>query len=82
MSNVTPIRSNVLTQEREPDPEVIRHLDELLNMARSGELIGITGAVLYFDGLAGRVRVGKVGFSSLGACQSALFQATKELLEG
>lgn len=60
------------TGQREPNENAISTLEELLEMARAGEIIGIAVAGLCHDGcgmyrLAGRVG----GYSMLGAVEIA-----------
>lgn len=69
--NVTSIYGGA-TGQREPNENAISALEELLEMARAGEIVGIAVAGLYHDGcgmyrLAGRVG----GYSMLGALDVA-----------
>lgn len=79
---VVPLKEGQITYQRDPNPEVIRVLEDLLNQAQSGEIIGFTGAVVYYDAAAGRARAGKVSYSSIGALFAALQAATGEILDG
>mgnify|MGYP003543510676 CR=1 FL=1 len=70
MSNVAPITPTTHIPVRQSDPRVVAHLEELLEKARSGEIIGICGAIQYYDNLAGWYTVGATNsFSVVGALQ-------------
>lgn len=70
MSNVASFRPGDPIPVRTVEPRVVEHLEELLEKARSGEVIGICGAAQYFDGLASWHIVGLTNsFSVIGALQ-------------
>ena len=82
MAKVVPLKQGALTYQREPNPATIALLEEMLEEARTGEIVGFAGAVLSFDGLAMRRRAGKVNYNLIGALHSALQAATQDKLDG
>lgn len=60
------------TGERQVSDDVIRVLEDLLERAHSGEVIGFSGAVLVHDGCANFYACGMVGgYSMIGALEMA-----------
>ncbi len=68
MSNVKALFGNEVPQAREPKPDLIEALEELLEMARSGEVQGVAWAALHADRLASwRVAGAPVCYPTIGA---------------
>lgn len=59
MSNVVSIDGGDIADGREPVEYLVKTLEDLLEMARSGELVGISAVCSYFDGTGQTVRSGK-----------------------
>jgi hypothetical protein len=53
------------TGERTPQPELVAALEDALERARSGEIVGAAFATVYCDGLSGWSLAGRVGGNSL-----------------
>lgn len=81
MSNVEPIRKGMVSHERKPDTNCIELLQEMLDMAKAGELVGFSGAFLYYDGIAARRRAGHSNYALIGAVHTAAHIMTRERLE-
>lgn len=61
MSNVISLNPDQPTYEREVSPHVIEGLEELLQMAKAGELAGFAVALQYYDRTSGFYARGKIG---------------------
>ncbi|MGO1160434.1 hypothetical protein ACTOV4_00580 [Brucella sp. C7-11G] len=59
MSKVVSIDGNEVKDGREPVEYLVKTLEDLLEMARSGELVGISAVCSYFDGSGQTVRSGR-----------------------
>lgn len=57
----------VITGDKEPDPDLVEELENLLEAAKAGEIIGLAGAILYFDKTTSTRCVGTVNRATLGA---------------
>lgn len=80
MTNVEPIRPGIQVPEREANPDVVALLEEMLTQAKSGELVGFSGAMLYYDGPAARRRAGLASYALIGATQSAVQIMIEEMI--
>lgn len=78
MSNVEPIKPGVMTKEREVDDDTVELLEDMLAMAKAGEISGFAGAILYFDGVAAVRRAGYSGYALMGALMAALHRMQAE----
>lgn len=58
-----------VTYEREVREDVVRVLEEVLEKARSGEVIGVALAETYWDGGGGNEIEGVVVYSTVGAVE-------------
>lgn len=72
MSNVEPIKPGVLVKERQPNTDTVELLEDMLAMAKAGEAVGFSGAILYFDGVAAVRRAGLASHALTGAVFAAL----------
>lgn len=64
---------------KEPEENCVQVIEELLERARSGEVVGIVGAVQYYDDTSTYQLGGRCGsFALLGALQVALFLLTSK----
>lgn len=66
---------------KEPNPKVIELLEDLLEQARSGEIIGLSGALLYHDKLSGTVYGGIVGTYGMVGALDVMKSELKKLCE-
>lgn len=80
-NKVVPLRDGMMTGERLPNPDCVAELERLLEMARSGEIVGFHGAIAYYDAAAGRSWGGIFTYQSLGALAVMSAQLSKKLLE-
>ncbi|WP_454917436.1 hypothetical protein [Xanthobacter sediminis] len=77
MSNVVAIRGGP-TGQPEPNPTCIATLEEWLERARSGEIVGVALAALHHDGVGSYAVGGRVGgYSMLGALEMACAELVK-----
>jgi hypothetical protein len=73
MSNIKSITGETLSDGKTPNEMCVKGLEEMLEMARSGEIVGIAGAVQFHDNSGGYHFHGHVGsYSVLGALQVGL----------
>lgn len=59
MSNVVSIDGGDIVDDREPNEHAVGTLENLLELARSGELVGVAVVCSFFDGTGQIVRSGK-----------------------
>jgi hypothetical protein len=70
MSNVSSLHGGI-TGERHSVPVLVEYLEELLEKARSGEVIGVGVVERYYDGVVGSQVVGLVGsFAMVGGAEA------------
>lgn len=75
IDNVTSINKNgdIIAPTNQPNPFLIKFLEDQLERARAGEIIGIAGAILDKDKLGEFFTAGRVGgFSMIGALHCAV----------
>jgi hypothetical protein len=77
MSNVTAIRGGI-TGELTPNAACIEALEDVLERARAGQVVGVAISELYHDGLAGWQLGGFLGGYALMGAQLMLLDALKE----
>jgi len=66
MGSVTPLHNGDLTDERKPRASVIEACEELLEMAKSGEIVGLICAYTVHDKTSGRMATGAMYNSTIG----------------
>lgn len=65
---ITSIHGHAIAPPGEPNQQAIDTLTELLEMAKSGEIVGVAASVMHFDSLSSFRVSGRVGgYSMLGA---------------
>lgn len=79
--NVYSITGEMVTYHSDPDPETIKLFTVLLDMAKSGELIGITGVELCRDRESGHSGTLHRSYASLGAALGRENILTSEQVE-
>ena len=71
-NNVVSLGGGPILDNREPSEALIAHLEDLLERARSGEIMGMAAATLYRDRTTAYSVVGAIeGFSMVGALEMA-----------
>ncbi len=65
-SKVVSLRGEEIRQPNEPCADLIAKLEDLLEMARGGEIKGMIAAVNHWDGCTSARRAGAVGRSTIG----------------
>lgn len=71
-NNVVSLGGGPALDNREPSEALISHLEDLLERARSGEIMGMAAATLYRDRTTAYSVVGAIeGFSMVGALEMA-----------
>lgn len=74
MSSVFSITGGELHDPREPNEALIKSLENVLEMARSGELSGVAIVCAYFDKSVQRIRCGEYPVTTMvGAMQQLSF---------
>ncbi len=63
-----------------PDSDVVELFEEMLEAARSGEIIGFAGAVLHGDRSTSRRKAGTSSYAMLGALTAVLHRLTNQHL--
>ena len=82
MSEVVRLRDNsVMRHPGNPDADVIRELETLLERAKAGKIIGVAWAHCYFDGTSGGHFVGEATRSQVGQLFSIMTKLTRQLNE-
>ena len=75
---VVSIKGEPIPEPGKPVPELVEHLEKLLERARSGEVTGVAYAVLYRDDLTSFCPVGRIRRSLLGALTMLQYALCKE----
>lgn len=80
--NVRPI-SGQRVQSRLPDvqPDVVKLLEDLLEEARAGQLVGIVSGLVYHDGQGTFARAGLMSLTSVGGITVALHKFCNDFEE-
>lgn len=83
MSEVVALREGtVISGPGSPDASVVVELEGLLERARSGEVIGVTYSIEFFDGSNGNRYVGRVSRATVGGLFLCLSRLTGQLNDG
>ncbi len=69
---VVPIRAGIIPKPRESHPEVVKQLEELLEMARSGEIVGLAAVYVYHDETVNYASSGWHGVYRIIGCMEVL----------
>lgn len=77
VDNVVSIHGGPVIQKVRRD-DVVEELEEMLEMARSGEIVGFAGAILYHDAATGVRRAGLATRALIGAIETAKFHLLSE----
>ena len=75
MGSIIPLHEGDSTGERKPCASVIKACEELLEMAKTGEVVGVIYAITYYDKAAGYAFSGVLCNSTVGALESAKLHA-------
>lgn len=78
MSNVVGLRG-CAPCVKEPNADVVAKCEELLELARSGEITGIQCVTIAPDALAGLMRAGALSYSAIGMLHYAAHHAVRDL---
>ena len=78
MSNVVGLRG-CAPCVKEAVPEVVAKIEELLELARSGEVTGIQCVTVGPDALAGLLCAGGLSYSAIGMLHYAAHEAVEEM---
>lgn len=84
MTNVSPIRPDLADKAimpNEPDPILVKFLEELLEEARSGQIQGIVWAALHPGDLTSYGRAGLVTSAVIGKIEIAKMHCVKQAIE-
>ena len=76
---VVGIRGDVVPFEYTPDPNVIAHLEWMLEAAKSGQLTGIAAVYQWEDKTAGYRRAGLISYRMIGILESMKTHMIKDL---
>jgi hypothetical protein len=68
-----------ILQPGEPHPAVVDILEDLLERARSGEIVAISAAVMNADKSAGRYHAGQISYTLLGALETLKVKIASDL---
>lgn len=81
MSEVVRLRgsSEPVRHPGNPDPDVVHRLEELLEMARAGELNGIAYALHYFDDASVSQYIGELSIKTVGALFSCATRLSRQV---
>lgn len=79
--NVVTINGQPLADPREPDPEVVKFAERMLEMARSGEMRAISAAWENADLSIGYKRAGPACTKLVGAIGRLQFEVIKDLYD-
>lgn len=64
---------------KEPDADVVAKCEELLELARAGEITGIQCVTVSPDALAGLSRAGRISYSAIGMLHYAAHEAVEDI---
>lgn len=83
MGSVTSIkRDGIVKDLRKADPAVVKTIERLLKDAKSGEIVGIAGAVCKYDMLTEQFSIGVASYATVGRLHSAANHQIKLLRDG
>lgn len=79
MTNVVGLRGELMPSEHAYNPDVIAHLEWLLEAAKSGQIVGIAAVYGWVDETVGWRRAGLVSLRSIGALEVMKSKMVKDL---
>lgn len=81
MSEVVRINGCPVHHPGHPDENVINRLEELLEMAKAGEITGIAYAIRFFDQACGDSYIGELDTKTVGALFKIMSRLSRDLDE-
>lgn len=74
-SNVFHISSGEqIADGRTPDPEVVRLFEHVLEQARAGEVVGVVGAIHFFDNSSKQLNEGHCSGGTLSVAETSILR--------